>query len=88
MQGPLSTPGSAAFSPADEPISPAASPAAPSSCGANSAASPLSTPEQPSMDKEWQPQGSAAGEGEEEVTVVHNGMVITHVPASEVSKVG
>lgn len=40
------------------------------------------------MDKEWQPQGSAAGEGEEEVTVVHNGMVITHVPASEVSKVG
>ncbi|PRW59511.1 hypothetical protein C2E21_1411 [Chlorella sorokiniana] len=84
-QGSPTTPGSAASSPADEASGIAASPAVPSSCGTNSASSPLQTPEQqPAGDQQQQ---QAAGEGEEEVTVVHNGMVITNVPASEVSKV-
>lgn len=33
-------------------------------------------------------QGVAEEGAEQEYTVVHNGMIITHVPASEISKVG
>lgn len=38
----------------------------------------------------WDAASDADGEAEaeREYTVVHNGMIITHVPASEVSKVG